>query len=163
MPRLEVIETYGVEAGRLIALFRSPREVVGLAPADLGLRLVDGPDVVEVGSRVTVEARRWGLTQRIVTEVVELLPGVSLIEEQRRGPFRHWRHERHFRDLPGGGCELREVIEFEPPGGLLGLTLTAARIEADLRAGFDARRAALIERFGSAITAHPKPDDTTAR
>lgn len=143
MPTVEIVERYQLPASAVFAFFLKPANVLAVAPEGSGLRLVEGPDEVAVGSTFTVEARRWGLSRRIVTEVVELVRGVRIVEEQRGGPFAAWRLERHFKAAEGG-CELREVVTFEPPGGLLGLTLTAARIEGELRAAYEGRPARVL-------------------
>jgi hypothetical protein len=65
-------------------------------------------------------------------EVTALQPGRLLTEEQRDGPFRRLVHERHFAELEGEGVEVFDRVEYEPPGGLLGLTLTPRRVERDL-------------------------------
>ena len=143
MPVLEFAETYPCAPARLFALLRRPAVLVSLAPPEFGLALIDGPDVLDAGSRYTVEARRWGLSVKIVTALVECVADESLIEEQQRGPLRRWRLERRLRVVEGG-TELAERIEFDPPGGMLGLTLTAARVEADVRAGHAWRRERLL-------------------
>jgi ligand-binding SRPBCC domain-containing protein len=139
VPSVEIVETYPLPVSALFAFFLRPANLLAVAPEDSGLRLVEGPDMVAVGARFTVSVRRWGLSRHIVTEVVELAPDERVVEEQRDGPFASWRLERHFR-LAEGGCELREVVTFEPPGGLLGLMLTAARIDAELRSAYEGRR-----------------------
>src|SRR5262245_46918030 len=113
-----------------------------LAPAEAGLRLLEAPDVVEVGSRIAVQARRWGLTRRVVTEVVEL---ERLVEEQREGPFRRWVHRRWFAPTEGG-CALTEEIDYDPPTGMLGRLLTVDVIERELRASYEGRVARLPPR-----------------
>jgi ligand-binding SRPBCC domain-containing protein len=124
--------------------FRRPGKVVSVAPPELALTLIDAPDLVELGTRIVVQVRRWGLSQRIVTEVVELVENNRIVEEQRQGPFRAWRHDQRFIEIDGG-TQLNEEITYEPPGGLLGLTLTAARVEEDLRLAFAHRMEKLTE------------------
>jgi ligand-binding SRPBCC domain-containing protein len=139
VPTIEIVETYPLAVSALFAFFLRPANVLAVAPEGSGLRLVEGPDVVALGTKFTVAVRRWGLSRQIVTEVVELVPDERVVEEQRNGPFAAWRLGRHFRPVDGG-CELREVVTFEAPGGLLGLMLTAARIEAELRTAYEGRR-----------------------
>ena len=130
-PRGPRISSYTVGCTR-------PAEVVRLAPPGAGLRLVEAPEVVEVGARIVAEVRRWGLTRRVVTEVVSLTEPGRLVEEQREGPFRRWVHTRTFAPAEGG-CAVTEEIEYEPPGGMLGLTMTAEVIERELRAAYAGR------------------------
>ncbi len=116
---------------RLFALFLDPAASLALMPAELNLRLIEGPKLLTLGSRLIVQGRRWGLSQRMVTEVTKLEMNIVLVEEQREGPFRRFVHERRFTAIDPGKTQLTDQIDFDPPGGLLGLTLTAARIEKD--------------------------------
>ncbi|MBY0229953.1 MAG: hypothetical protein K2W96_11785 [Gemmataceae bacterium] len=135
---IEAVEAYPLPVARLFAFFAHPANVVAVAPP--GMRLVEAPEPMGVGKTFTVAVRRWGLSRRIVTEVVEWERDARVVEAQRSGPFKSWRLERRFRAVSEAECELAERIEYEPPGGLLGLTLTAARIEAELKAAYQGRR-----------------------
>jgi hypothetical protein len=143
MPRVEVIEEYPFPRDVVFGFFADPARALAAAPPDSGLRLVS----ILPDGRYEVEARRWGLTRRIVMRQVEVRPFDLLVEEQEKGPLATWRVERWLRGLPGG-TEVRETAEFEPPGGLLGLTLTAARVEAELRAGYEGRVARVTALLG---------------
>lgn len=149
MPVYEVTQRCAVALEALFAYFRRPANLVALAPPSLHLTLVAGPEVLEAGSRWTVTTRRFGLTARITTEVVDLVEPLRLVEEQREGPFRRWRLERTFVALRPTETEVHERIEYEPPGGLLGLTLTAQRIEADLTEAYRWRQERLQSGDGS--------------
>ena len=95
--------------------------------------MIEAPAAIALGALIIVETRRWGLRQRIVTEVVELEEGEKIVEDQRQGPFRSWRHERRFTRTAEGETEVSEQIDYELPGGMLGLVLKPAMIEAELR------------------------------
>jgi ligand-binding SRPBCC domain-containing protein len=92
-----------------------------------------------------VQARRWGLSRRLTSEVTTLEPDALIVEEQRVGPFRAWKHTQRFEALPDGGTRLRDAIDYEPPGGLLGLTLTAPAVERELAGAFAHRNGKLVE------------------
>jgi len=67
-------------------------------------------------------------------------------EEQRRGPFRRWKQTFTFVATAVGGTCLDERIDWEKPGGILGLFVTAAMIEAELQA-LHAHRQQLLPRL----------------
>ena len=96
----------------------------------------------------TVRSRRWGVSALVVTEVVELVEPERIVEEQVRGPLGRWRHELHFRAAGDALTEVSERIDYEPPGGLLGLTLTPGVIEAELAEAFAWRQARVRELLG---------------
>jgi ligand-binding SRPBCC domain-containing protein len=88
-----------------------------------------------------------GIPQRLESEVTVFEPDVLFADEQRAGPFRKWVHSHRF-EAVDGGTRVRDEIEFEPPGGLLGLVVTAAFIQRDLERAFAYRRQKLEELLG---------------
>lgn len=102
-----------------------------LAPPELGLQLIAGPDRLALGATLQWQARRMGITQTLVNEVTRFEDGVHFDEEQRRGPFKRWTFAHRF-EPAGAGTRLIEEVVFEPPGGLLGLMVTAAVVQKDL-------------------------------
>ena len=145
MPTFETCVTLVAPVERVFALFLRPATYLELLPADLHLSLVSGPEELHVGATTEVRGRRWGISQRVVTEVTALEANALLVEEQRRGPFRRWTHAHRFEALADGGTRVTDRIDYEPPGGVLGLTLTPKRIEADLARSLGHRNRRLAE------------------
>jgi ligand-binding SRPBCC domain-containing protein len=116
----------------VFAFFRHVNNRLQLTPPQWHSRLTAGPESLELGCRLVYQGRRWGVTQTLEVEVVELEEACLIIEEQRRGPFRRWRHSHHFEASSEGGTWLREEIDYLPPSGVLGQLLTTAFIERDL-------------------------------
>src|SRR4051794_40553727 len=152
MPTIRFVERYPLPPAVVFAFFRRPADVVAVAPPDAGISFVEGPDAPAVGERFSVEVRRFGLSRRIDTEVTAVEEPSLLAERQTQGPFREWTLERRFAVIDG--CtELTETITFEPPGGLLGLMLTPAAVEADLTRAYEGRPGRVI-----ALLASRSPD-----
>jgi ligand-binding SRPBCC domain-containing protein len=147
MPIFEISECYAATPLRAFELFRQPAERVRLAPPELHLRLEEGPTEMRLGSRLAVRGRRWGVTQRMASEITAFEDGVRIVEEQRQGPFRSWRHEQRFEASPDGGVRITDAIEYEPPGGVLGRLATAETIRRELERAFAYRRERLTEMF----------------
>jgi ligand-binding SRPBCC domain-containing protein len=125
----------------------NPANLIRVTPPELHMRLVDGPPRLELGSRITLQGRRWGIPQRIVSEVTALEPNVLLQDEQREGPFGKWVHTHRLEPAPEG-TRMTDRIEFTAPGGLLGLVLTERRIEQDLEQVFAYRAQKFKEILG---------------
>jgi ligand-binding SRPBCC domain-containing protein len=131
MPLLELRNRLPCGAERAFALFLNPARLASWAPAELGVTLVSAPEVLALGSRTVARGRRWGISREVEMEVTALEPGRLLVEEQVRGPFRRLVHQRRFAELEGEQTEVVDRVEYEPPGGLLGLQLTPRRVERD--------------------------------
>jgi ligand-binding SRPBCC domain-containing protein len=152
VPRLDHSECFAAEVSRVFDFFRQPANRIAVSPPDLQLRLLSAPEVLQLGARIVVQMRRWGLTRRVVTEVVSLEEGTLLAEEQREGPFLSWSHLQQFEALAVGKTRLTEQIDYEPPTGLLRKMLTATLIERELKRAFAYRATKLAELLASGAT-----------
>jgi ligand-binding SRPBCC domain-containing protein len=151
MPVFQATQAFPRTVEEVFAFFRRPANLLLVSPPELHLRLVEGPEELGLGSRLVVKGRRWGVPQRIASEVTAFEPNVAFTDEQREGPFRKFVHAHRFEAVPGG-ARMTDTIEYDPPGGLLGLVATAARIERDLRWIFAYRTARLGELLGRSDT-----------
>jgi ligand-binding SRPBCC domain-containing protein len=149
MPQLRNCLEVALPVPDVFGFFLRPANVLALSPPELRLELTEGPELMQFGTRLTWKGRRWGIAYRIVTEVVALEANALIVEEQQQGPLRKWRHVRRFEPIPQG-TRLTEEIDFEPPGGLLGLTVTARTIEQELETAFAHRAAKLPQLLGLA-------------
>lgn len=131
MPEFESSVDLPCTAAQLFDFLIRPANLPKVSPKELQIQLIEAPAVIELGSRITVVGRRWGIAQQMTTEVVAFETEHLLTDEQRTGPFRSFRHTRIIDPL-GESVRLMERIEFEPPGGLVGLFLSASRIREGL-------------------------------
>ena len=118
-------------AADLFAFLARPKNLAQLAPPDLHLELVTGPDIMELGSRLAWKARRWGIAQNFTQEVTDFDQERRVIVEQKQGPFARWIHSLRFKVIDAG-TQLHEQIDFDPPSGLLGRLISADFIRQDL-------------------------------
>jgi len=147
MPIFEAAMCFARPVAEVFAFFIRPANLLRVSPPELHMRLVEGPEQLQLGSRLTIAGRRWGLPQRMVSEVTVFEPNVRFVDEQREGPFRHWVHRHHF-EAVADGTRVTDRIDYEPPGGALGLLITARFVERDLRWLFDYREQKLHELLG---------------
>jgi len=129
----------------LFHFLRTPANLPLLAPPELHLEVVAAPPVLELGSRVELKGRRWGMAQRSVVEITALEIDQLLIEEQHAGPFRQWKHVYRLEAVDANRTQLDDEVTFEPPGGMLGLVVTAAFVQRDLTVFFQHRNRRLLE------------------
>jgi ligand-binding SRPBCC domain-containing protein len=129
--------------------FCQPSNWVRIAPPDLHLRLVEGPERIHRGASLTLKGRRWGMPQRVVSEITTFEPKRLIVQEQRQGPLSRWIHTQRFEEI-SGGTSVDDEIDYEPPGGVLGLTVTAAFLARDLMQIFAFRTKKLRELLGNA-------------
>jgi ligand-binding SRPBCC domain-containing protein len=147
MPTFEATTTLACPPERVWEFLTCPGNLLEVSPPDLHLRLVEGPAVLSLGARISVQGRKWGVSQRITNEVTRFEPPLLLVDEQREGPFGKFVHTHRLEAVPNGTC-MTDTIEYEAPAGLLGLVLTAGLIRADLEKMFAHREKRFREIFG---------------
>ncbi len=107
-PRTEVFAFFG-EAGNLQAI----------TPEWLSFFILT-PQPIEMGSGRLIDyrIRLRGFPMRWQSEITAWEPPFRFIDEQRRGPYRMWRHEHLFEERKGGTLVVDEV-RYAVWGGLL--------------------------------------------
>lgn len=131
----------------VFAFFADPHNLERVSPPDLHLRVVEGPERLSLGARIVVAGRRWGVPHRIVSEVTAFEPDQSFTDTQVEGLFRRWEHVHRFEAVPGG-TQVIDRIDYEPPGGMIGLMLKPGFFEEDLKRIYAYREEKLRELFG---------------
>jgi ligand-binding SRPBCC domain-containing protein len=147
MPRFETEVNLGRTVPDVFDFLGRTANLVAVAAPDLRLRLVEGPERLHLGARITLKGRRWGVPHRVVSEITAWEPNALIVEEQRQGSFGRWTHAQRL-EAVSGGARVRDELDYEPPGGLLGLTVTAAFLAKDLERVFAYRAGKLRELLG---------------
>jgi ligand-binding SRPBCC domain-containing protein len=147
MPRFEMVEDLSAPLTRVFDFFSRPANLIEISPPELHFKLVSAPEQLTLGARIILQGRRWGLSQRLVSEVTVWEPETRFVDEQREGPFKKWIHTHRFEALAGGGTRVTDRIDYETPGGMLGFVLTARVVEHELKWIYAYRREKLAQLF----------------
>jgi len=125
--------------------FADARNLEKLTPAFLRFEVITpSPIRMQPGARIGYRLRVHGLPLRWESEITAWEPPHRLVDEQRRGPYRSWRHEHRFEEHDGGTLCVDEVDYSVPGGGLVHRLF----VRRDVEAMFRFRRQKLIELFG---------------
>jgi ligand-binding SRPBCC domain-containing protein len=147
MPRFETTLTLTRSVEDVFEFFRRPAKLIQANPPELNLEVLEAPEVLQQGSRIVIQAWRFGISQRLESEVTILEANALIIDELRQGPFRKWVQTHRFAKAAPGTLVTFQ-IDYEPPGGLLGLMVNATAIDAELRSVFAYRKPKLQELLG---------------
>jgi ligand-binding SRPBCC domain-containing protein len=147
MPVFECVMHFPHPEEKMFDFFCRPANLIKLSPPDLHLQLLDGPERIEFGSRIAFRGRRWGVPQSFVSEIKAFEPNVKFLDVMVRGPFRKWEHTHTFATADGG-TRVADRIDYESPGGLLGLVATPSLVARDLEKIFAYRVKRLEEIMG---------------
>ena len=117
-----------------------------ITPKWLGFRNVVLPQEMQEGARTEHKLKIRGLPMTWVSEITEWDPPYGFVDEQKKGPYRFWRHEHRFREEKDGTvCE--DTVKYAVPGGAL---VNRFFIAPDLKKIFDYRQERLKKIFARA-------------
>jgi ligand-binding SRPBCC domain-containing protein len=127
----------------VFAFFAEPRNLAELTPPRMGFTVLEPVPPMRAGAILDYRVRVWGVPLAWRSEITAYEPPSYFVDEQRRGPYRLWRHEHRFTAVPGG-TQVSDRIVYAPRGG----SLVAGPVRRELDRIFDFRSDALRRRFG---------------
>lgn len=130
-------------AERAFSFLTRPANIKAIAPPDLDMVWVTAPEIIELGSKLVFKVRGFGIVQEFEHEIVSFEPQKSFRENMLRGPLPKWTHDYILEPAENDLVVLINRIEFEPPGGMLGMIVTEQRVKDQLQEGHHHRSAAL--------------------
>ena len=115
---------------------------------EMNLKIVSADDVIQEGSEIEFQVSTYGIKQTMkhrYTKVTDTL----IQSEQLEGPTRSWVHQVIMESTGDNTCKLTDQIEFEPPGGMMGFVMTAAKIHESITEGMEYRYESLDRILGA--------------
>lgn len=82
-----------------------------------------------------------------MTEITQVEEGRLFVDEQRKGPYRLWRHQHHFKAIPGG-VEMTDMVQYQNPLWWIGDIANRIFVRRKLEQIFDFRFNKTAEIFG---------------
>ncbi len=131
--------------------FSNPANLTKITPPRLGFKITsEAPGRIYPGLILIYTVTPFfGLPVRWVTEITHVEEPEYFVDDQRLGPYEFWHHEHHFREI-SGGVEVRDLVHYALPLGLVGDIAHELLVKRQLREIFDFRRGYLESEFGKA-------------
>lgn len=114
---------------------RRPVNIARISEPNMGLKFTSAPDVIEEGSLLEFQIVSFNQVHKSAHRISRFEPHSVFEEVQEKGPLAAWEHVHRFEVHPEG-VRLIDEIDFELPGGLLGLFLSEDKILDSLEDGF---------------------------
>jgi ligand-binding SRPBCC domain-containing protein len=136
---------------RVFAFFADPANLPPLMPAWQRARVEKAPDAAAEGSLITLSFRPvpfFPLRLEWDALITEFRWNDFFCDEQRRGPFKYFRHCHRIRE-ESSGTVVSDDVEYELPFGLLGDVANSVMMKRQIRSLFRHRQkmlAILLER-----------------
>lgn len=132
----------------VFAFFSDAHNLDRITPPWLRFRvLTPAPIALAAGTWIDYRLRLRGLPIRWRSEITVWEPPRRFVDEQRRGPYRRWRHEHCF-ETRDGGTWVGDRVRYAVAGGPLAPWLVRTLVQPDLQRVFAYRRRALQRLLG---------------
>lgn len=130
--------------------FSSPKNLKTITPDYMGFEvLVDIPEKMYAGLMIEYEVKPiLGFPIKWITEITHVDEMKFFVDEQRKGPYKIWHHEHHFKQVQNG-IEMTDIISYEIPLGILGRLAHPLLVKNKLNQIFDYRFKKVEEIFGT--------------
>ncbi len=129
---------------KVFPFFADARNLETITPPWLNFHVLTPDEIpMRAGAIIDYKLRIHGLPVRWRTEITGWEPPVSFRDEQRRGPYRLWRHTHTFAEKDGGTL-CHDRVEYAVPGGAL---VNYLFVRHDVKKIFNYRAEALKKHF----------------
>jgi ligand-binding SRPBCC domain-containing protein len=142
--RLETRLWLAAPVARVFAFFADASNLETISPSFLHFRLLTPGVEMRRGSMLDYRLRLRGVPFRWRTEITAWEPESRFRDEQRRGPYRYWRHSHLFR-AERDGTLVEDGVDYDVPGGY---AVHQLLVGPDLIRIFTYRQERLREIFG---------------
>ena len=101
--------------------FSSPQNLKRITPPYMGFNIkFDLPEKMYEGLMIEYSVKPvLGIPMTWITEIKTVKDNLFFVDEQRKGPYKIWHHEHHFKEVEGG-VEMTDIVSYELPLGILG-------------------------------------------
>ncbi len=127
----------------------SPKNLKEITPDYMGFEIqTELPEKMYPGMMIQYKVSPiLGIKMTWVTEITHVEHEKFFVDEQRVGPYSMWHHQHHIQEIPGG-ILMEDIIDYQPPMGLLGDIANSLFIARQLDEIFAYRKQAVEKRFG---------------
>ena len=120
--------------------FSSPGNLKKITPDYMGFDVkTELPEKMYEGLMIEYTVKPLlGIPMNWITEIKTVKELEFFVDEQRKGPYKIWHHEHHFKELEGG-VEMTDIVSYELPLGILGRIMHPFLVQKKLEEIFDFR------------------------
>jgi len=130
------------------AFFSSPANLNNITPSDMSFDITsEVPEKMYEGLIITYKVSPFlNLPLDWVTEITHISEPHYFVDEQRKGPYRIWHHEHHFRQVEGG-VEMTDILYYDVGKWVFGWLASWLFVDRKVRQIFSFREKKLEELF----------------
>ncbi|MGQ9799154.1 MAG: SRPBCC family protein [Ignavibacterium sp.] len=138
--------------------FSDPKNLSKITPKWLNFEIISKPpNRMYAGLIITYKVKPMlNIPRTWVTEITHVNEPYYFVDEQRFGPYKMWHHEHIFTEIPGVGVEMRDIVTYVVPFGLLGRIANSLFVRKKVLEIFEYRKEVLLKMFGPSVNEEGK-------
>jgi len=147
---LKTVQKIPVSLSRAWAYFSNPANLQIITPASMNFKVISKQQTERMFSGQIIEYKVspiLGIPLYWMTEITCVEVEQLFIDEQRKGPYKLWRHQHHFREIQGG-VEMTDIVHYENPLWFIGDIANWLFVKRKVRSIFEYRVKKVEELFG---------------
>lgn len=132
------------------AFFSDAKNLAAVTPPHLNLKVSNEVygGAMYPGQVMTYKVKPLlGIPISWMTEITHVQPMNYFVDEQRKGPYKLWHHQHHFKAIEGG-VEMTDLVHYRLPLGVLGSIANSLLVKKELQKIFAYRYQKIVELFG---------------
>jgi ligand-binding SRPBCC domain-containing protein len=149
--RFSTIQKMPASLSEAWSFFSKPHNLSTITPKELDFRIVSlyhGEEMYP-GQIIEYKVRPLlGIPIYWMTEITHVEQEKYFVDEQRFGPYALWHHQHHFKEIKGG-VEMKDIIHYKIPMGILGDIANILVVKNSLEKIFRFRHEAVVQKFGN--------------
>lgn len=129
--------------------FSTPRNLNEITPQNMSFEIQTDVSRVKTyaGLLIQYKIRPFAnIPFKWVTEITHCESQKFFVDEQRFGPYSFWHHQHHFKSVEGG-VEMRDIVHYALPFGILGRLVHALFIKKQIEGIFEYRSTVIASKF----------------
>jgi len=130
--------------------FSDPAELRKITPGNIGFKVISKHQGNRIYAGQIIEYTvkpLFGISLYWMTEIVHVKEMEYFIDEQRKGPYKLWHHQHHFKAVEGG-VEMTDIVHYKNPVGWFGQLANSLFVKKKLREIFEYRFKKIEEILG---------------
>lgn len=147
---LTSVQNIPVSLEQAWAFFSDPNNLLKLTPASLNLKITNelfGDEVYAGQVMMYTVKPLLNIPLGWMTEIKNVERLKFFVDEQRKGPYKLWHHQHHFKEIEGG-VEMTDLVHYSLPFSFLGSLAHATTVRKKLIEIFTYRYFKINELFG---------------
>lgn len=149
--QLKAVQKIPVSLDTAWKYMADPRNLLSITPVSLNLKMTNeiSGDEVYAGQVLTYTVKPLlGIPVKWVTEITQMERLKMFVDDQKKGPYKLWNHQHHFRSIEGG-VEITDLVRYQLPMGILGNMAHGIIVKPKLKSIFQYRFQKINELFGA--------------